>query len=67
MGGSRHISHRVKQMLEYAFVDIVKDIEPWLILVIALAALVVVVALAGKFVGAHLGGGWGISSASGLA
>ena len=57
MGGSRHISHRVKHMFEYAFVDIVKDIGPWLILGIALAALVVVVAPVGEFVGAHLGGG----------
>jgi uncharacterized membrane protein YraQ (UPF0718 family) len=48
-------------MFEYAFVDIVKDIGPWLILGIALAALVVVVAPVGEFVGAHLGGGGGVS------
>ena len=59
MGGSRHISHRVKHMLKYAFVDLVKEIGPWLLLGIVLAALVVAVAPVGEFVGAHLGGGLG--------
>ena len=56
---SRNIAHRMKHALKYAFVDMVKEIGPELLLGIALAALVVAIAPIGNFVGAHLGGGFG--------
>jgi len=59
MGGSRNIAHRVKHVFRYAFVDMVKEIGPELLLGLALAALVVAVAPVGEFVGAHFGGGLG--------
>jgi uncharacterized membrane protein YraQ (UPF0718 family) len=58
-GGSRHLAHRVKHVFRYAFVDMVKDIGPELLLGLALAALVAAVAPVGEFVGAHFGGGLG--------
>ncbi|MBE0431191.1 MAG: permease, partial [Dehalococcoidia bacterium] len=58
-GGSRSISHRLKHVFRYAFVDMVKDIGPEMLLALALAALVATVAPVGEFVGAHLGGGLG--------
>ena len=58
-GGSRNVSHRVKHVFRYAFVDMVKDIGPELLLALALAALVAAVAPVGEFVGAHFGGGLG--------
>jgi len=56
---SRNVAHRVKHMFRYAFVDMVKEIGPELLLGLALAALVTAVAPVGEFVGAHLGGGLG--------
>ena len=56
---SRNIAHRVKHVFRYAFVDMVKEIGPELLLGLALAALVAAVAPVGEFVGAHLGGGLG--------
>ena len=56
---SRNIAHRVKHVFRYAFVDMVKEIGPELLLGLALAALVVAVAPVGEFVGAHFGGGLG--------
>ena len=58
-GGSRQVAHRVKHVFRYAFVDMVKEIGPELLLGLALAALVAAVAPVGEFVGAHLGGGLG--------
>ncbi|MFO7773977.1 MAG: permease [Dehalococcoidia bacterium] len=58
-GGSRKVSHRVKHVFRYAFVDMVKDIGPELLLALALAALVATVTPVGEFVGANLGGGLG--------
>jgi len=58
-GGSRQVAHRVKHVFRYAFVDMVKEIGPELLLGLALAALVTAVAPVGEFVGAHLGGGLG--------
>ena len=58
-GGSRQVAHRVKHVFRYAFVDMVKDIGPELLLGLALAALVAAVAPVGQFVGAHFGGGLG--------
>jgi uncharacterized membrane protein YraQ (UPF0718 family) len=59
IGGSRNVAHRVKHVFRYAFVDMVKEIGPELLLGLALAALVAAVAPVGEFVGAHLGGGLG--------
>jgi hypothetical protein len=59
IGGSRNIAHRVKHVFRYAFVDMVKEIGPELLLGLALAALVAAVAPVGEFVGAHFGGGLG--------
>ncbi len=59
IGGSRQVAHRVKHVFRYAFVDMVKEIGPELLLGLALAALVAAVAPVGEFVGAHLGGGLG--------
>ncbi|HEY4712053.1 MAG TPA: permease [Dehalococcoidia bacterium] len=59
MGGSRQVAHRVKHVFRYAFVDMVKEIGPELLLGLALAALVAAVAPVGEFVGAHFGGGLG--------
>jgi uncharacterized membrane protein YraQ (UPF0718 family) len=58
-GGSRQFGHRVKHVFRYAFVDMVKEIGPELLLGLALAALVAAVAPVGQFVGAHLDGGLG--------
>ena len=64
--GSRQIGHRVKHAFRYAFVDMVKEIGPELLLGLALAALVAAVAPVGEFVGAHFGGGWGYLFALGF-
>ena len=56
---SRNVAHRVKHVFRYAFVDMVKDIGPELLLGLALAALVAAVTPVGEFVGAHFGGGLG--------
>ena len=59
MGGSRNIAHRMKHVFRYAYVDMVKEIGPELLLGLALAALVAAVAPVGEFVGAHFSGGLG--------
>ena len=56
---SRDIAHRIKHVFRYAFVDMVKEIGPELLLGLALAALVAAIAPIGKFVGAYLSGGLG--------
>lgn len=56
---SRNVAHRVKHVFRYAFVDMVKEIGPELLLGLALAALVTAVAPVGEFVGAHFSGGLG--------
>jgi uncharacterized membrane protein YraQ (UPF0718 family) len=56
---SRNIAHRVKHVFRYAFVDMVKEIGPELLLGLALATLVSAVAPVGEFVGAHFSGGLG--------
>jgi uncharacterized membrane protein YraQ (UPF0718 family) len=66
IGGSRQIGHRVKHVFRYAFVDMVKDIGPELVLGLALAALVAAVAPVGEFVGAHFARGWGYLFALGF-
>jgi uncharacterized protein len=56
---SRQVAHRMRHLLRYAFVDMLRDIGPWLLLGVALAALVAAVAPVGDFVGTYLGGGYG--------
>ena len=56
---SRQVAHRVKHVFRYAFVDMVREIGPEMLLGLALAALVAAVAPVGDFVGAHFGGGLG--------
>jgi len=56
---SRNITHRLKHVFKYAFVDMVKEIGPELLLGLILAALVAAIAPVGKFVGDYFGGGLG--------
>jgi len=56
---SRNIVHRMKHVFRYAFVDMVKEIGPELLLGLALAALVAAITPVGRFVGAYFGGGLG--------
>ncbi len=56
---SRNIAHRIKHVFRYAFVDMVREIGPELLLGLALAALVAAITPVGKFVGAYLSGGLG--------
>ncbi len=56
---SKNIAHRLKHVLKYAFVDMVKEIGPELLLGLVLAALVVAITPVGKFVGDYFGGGLG--------
>ncbi len=58
-GGSRNIAHRMKHVLRYAFVDMVKEIGPELLLGLALAALVAAITPVGRFVGTYFAGGLG--------
>ena len=56
---SAKITHRLRHAFKYAFVDMVKEIGPELLLGLALAALVVAITPVGKFVGDYFGGGLG--------
>jgi len=56
---SRYITHRLKHVFKYAFVDMVKEIGPELLLGLVLAALVAAIAPVGKFVGDYFSGGLG--------
>lgn len=56
---SKNIAHRLKHVFKYAFVDMVKEIGPELLLGLALAALVAAVTPIGKFVGEYFSGGLG--------
>ncbi len=56
---SRNIAHRMKHVFRYAFVDMVKEIGPELLLGLALAALVAAITPVGKFVGDYFSGGLG--------
>ncbi len=55
----RNFTHRIKHVFKYAFVDMVREIGPEILLGLALAALVATVTPVGKFVGDYLGGGLG--------
>ena len=54
-----NIAHRLKHVFKYAFVDMVKEIGPEMLLAIVLAALVATITPVGKFVGEYLNGGFG--------
>jgi uncharacterized membrane protein YraQ (UPF0718 family) len=54
-----NIAHRLKHVLKYAFVDMVKEIGPELLLGLVLAALVAAISPIGKFVGDYFSGGLG--------
>lgn len=56
---SHNVTHRMKHVLRYAFVDMVKEIGPELLLGLGLAALVATIAPIGKFVGDYFSGGLG--------
>jgi uncharacterized membrane protein YraQ (UPF0718 family) len=56
---SRNIPHRLKHVFKFAFVDMVKEIGPELLLGLALAALVAAITPVGNFVGDYLSGGLG--------
>lgn len=53
------IKDRMNSVFRYAFVDMVKEIGPELLLGLALAALVAAVTPVGRFVGDYLSGGFG--------
>jgi len=53
------IKERMRSAFRFAFVDMVKEIGPELLLGLALAALVAAIAPVGKFIGGYLGGGFG--------
>jgi len=53
------IKERMRSVFKYAFVDMVKEVGPLLLLGLALAALVVSITPVGKLVGSYLGGGLG--------
>jgi len=53
------IKERVNSVFRYAFVDMVKEIGPELLLGLALAALVAAITPVGKFVGSYLSSGLG--------
>jgi hypothetical protein len=55
----KNIAHRLKHVFKYAFVDMVKEIGPELLLGLALAALVAAITPLGKFVGEYFSGGLG--------
>jgi len=54
-----NITHRMRHAARYAFVDMVKELGPELLLGLALAALVASVTPVGRLVGDYLGGGFG--------
>jgi hypothetical protein len=56
---SKNIAHRMKHVFRFAFVDMVKEIGPELLLGLALAALVAAITPVGRFVGDYFSGGLG--------
>jgi len=56
---AKGVKERLVSLFKYAFVDMVKEIGPELLLGLILAALVAAIAPIGNFVGAHFGGGFG--------
>lgn len=58
-GYSQNIVHRMRHAFKFAFVDMVKEIGPEILLGLILAALVATIAPVRRFVGDYLGGGFG--------
>ena len=56
---SQNIAHRLKHVFKYAFVDMVKEIGPELLLGLVLAALVAAITPVGEFIGDYFSGGLG--------
>ncbi|MFC1970441.1 permease [Chloroflexota bacterium] len=56
---SRKITHRLKHVLRYAYVDMVKEMGLEMLLGLVLAALIASITPVGKFIGDYLGGGLG--------
>ncbi|MCD6567670.1 MAG: permease [Dehalococcoidia bacterium] len=56
---ARGVRERLASVFRYAFVDMIKEIGPELLLGLVLAALVGAIAPVGEFVGAHFSGGFG--------
>lgn len=56
---AKNVAQRMRHVLRYAFVDMVKDLGPELLLGLALAALVASVTPVGRLVGEYLSGGFG--------
>ena len=56
---STNITHRLKHVFKYGFVDMVKEIGPELVLGLILAALVATITPVGKFIGDYFSGGLG--------
>ncbi len=54
-----NIAHRLKHAFRYAFVDMVKEIGPEMLLGLVLAALIATITPLGKFVGTYFSGGFG--------
>lgn len=55
----KKIADRVKSIFKFAFVDMVKDIGPEMLLGIVLAALVTTIVPVGRLIEEHLAGNWG--------
>jgi len=58
-GGKKNVKERIKSLFKYAFVDMVKEIGPELLLGLILAALVRTVVPIGILIKQYLAGGWG--------
>jgi uncharacterized membrane protein YraQ (UPF0718 family) len=56
---SRDVTHRLKHVFKYGFVDMVKEIGPELLLGLVLAALVATITPVGEFIGSYFGGALG--------
>lgn len=56
---SRDVTHRLKHVFRYGFVDMVKEIGPELVLGLVLAALVAAITPVGEFIGDYFSGGLG--------
>jgi len=56
---STNITHRLKHVFKYAFVDMVKEIGPEMLLGLALAAMVAAITPVGKFIGDNFSSGLG--------
>lgn len=57
--GKKRIAERIKSIFKFAFVDMVKEIGPEMLLGIVLAALVTTIVPIGRLIKLYLAGGWG--------